>query len=327
MESERKLEKRLGVGRQRIREVINELEAEGLLVKYGGKGTFITPVVKSSYINLICSPTIKFNDPFYNRLLMETTNYCAKHAVVIVPITMETLESGRPDYPIIMIGKFIDEDIDLIHEQYSNLISLESYPDHEDLIQIYFDHKKIGYYASKSLQNYGHKKVIHLTGPDKYASSHYRKMGFLEGAQKYGLETLVIETKMNFNGGYQKAAQVIDLVQKENFTAVFAANDWMAIGLVQALKERNVRVPEKVSVLGVDDIPLASQFSPALTTFSLDARILIIECFSLIESMNKMESLGEHDNRLAGNYGKRLVLQPLLISRDTLTVPYGQVGQ
>ena len=82
LESERKLERRLMVGRQRIREVINQLVSEGLLIKYEGKGTYVTPIVKNKYINLICSPSIKLNDPFYNRMLMELTGYSDRKSVV-----------------------------------------------------------------------------------------------------------------------------------------------------------------------------------------------------------------------------------------------------
>jgi len=57
----------------RIGEVINQLVSEGLLVKYEGKGTYVAPIVRNKYINLICSPTTKRNDPFYNRMLMELT--------------------------------------------------------------------------------------------------------------------------------------------------------------------------------------------------------------------------------------------------------------
>lgn len=88
LESERKLEQRLQVGRQRIREVINQLVSEGLLVKYEGKGTYVAPIVRNKYINLICSPTIKRNDPFYNRMLMELTTYAAKNSVNMIPLAM-----------------------------------------------------------------------------------------------------------------------------------------------------------------------------------------------------------------------------------------------
>lgn len=148
LESERKLEQRLNVGRQRIREVISQLVSEGLLIKYEGKGTYIAPVVRNKHINLLSSPTIKPNDPFYNRMLMELTGYAAKNSVNMIPLTMETLQNGNMVEPILMIGRFREEDIEKIKKIYSRIISFENYPEHDDFAQIYFDHFKIGINAA-----------------------------------------------------------------------------------------------------------------------------------------------------------------------------------
>lgn len=315
LDSERKLEQRLMVGRQRIREVINQLVSEGLLIKYEGKGTYIAPVVKNSYINLICSPGIKPNDPFYNRMLMELTSYAAKNSVNMIPLTLETLENGDEISPVLMIGKFEEESLQRIKEIYPRIISFENYPDHDDFAQIYFDHFKIGINATKVLSGYGHKKVIHITGSGTYASVLYRKNGFIRGTRKNGIEYVILESKMNFRGGYALADRVAELVTKQGFTAVFAANDWMAVGLIQALRSKGIDVPEQVSVLSVDNIPLASQFAPALTTYSLDANMMIAECFSLMETGEAAMENGLIDER---KFHKRVILQPVLITRDTL---------
>lgn len=314
LESERKLEQRLQVGRQRIREVIGQLVSEGLLIKYEGKGTYIAPIVRNKYINLICSPTIKMNDPFYNRMLMELTTYAAKNSVNMIPLTVESLENGDAASPILIIGKFEEEQLQRIREDYLRVISFENYPDHDDFIQIYFDHFKIGINAARVLSGYGHKKVIHITGPDRYASALYRKNGFIRGARKNGIEYEVLESKMNFRGGCALVEQVSRLVKTGKFTAVFAANDWMAIGLIQGLRAEGIDVPEQVSVLSVDNIPLAGQFSPALTTYSLDANILIAECFSLIEEMERETQTCCMERKM----NRRIILQPVLITRDTL---------
>ncbi len=310
LESERKLEQRLNVGRQRIREVINQLVSEGLLIKYEGKGTYIAPIVKNKHVNLLSSPTIKPNDPFYNRMLMELTGYAAKNSVNMIPLTMDTLHNGDMLAPVLMIGKFEEEDIEKIKQVYSKIISFENYPNHDDFVQIYFDHFKIGINAAKVLAAYGHKKVIHITGPDRYASALYRKNGFIRGSRKNGIEHVVLESKMNFKGGFVLADQVANLVVHRQFTAVFAANDWMAIGLIQALRDKGVDVPNQLSVLSVDNIPLAGQFAPGLTTYSLDANMMIAECFSL---MDVAESCTEDIQ-----FHKRIILQPRLITRDTL---------
>lgn len=310
LESERKLEQRLQVGRQRIREVINQLVSEGLLIKYEGKGTYIAPLIRNKFINLICSPSIKLNDPFYNRMLMELTSCAAKNSVNIIPLTMDSLENGERNSPVLLIGKFEEHMLQRIKALYRHIISFENYPDHDDFAQIYFDHFKIGINATKVLAGYGHKKVIHITGPDTYASALYRKNGFIRGAGKNGLEYVILESKMNFRGGYALAEQVKELVKQQKFTAVFAANDWMAVGLIQALRAEEMAVPDQVSVLSVDNIPLAGQFAPGLTTYSLDAEMMITEGFMLMDTAE--ENGGEE------NFRRRIILQPVLITRDTL---------
>ena len=310
LESERKLEQRLNVGRQRIREVINQLVSEGILIKYEGKGTYIAPLVKNKFVNVLSSPTIKLNDPFYNRMFMELTGYAAKNSVNMIPLSMETLPNGDREAPLILIGKFDDEQIWGIKKLYKKIISFENYPDHDDFAQIYFDHFKIGINAAKVLAAYGHKKVIHITGPEQYASARYRKNGFIRGARKNGIEFTVLESKMNFRGGFILAGQVENLMNARGYTAVFAANDWMAVGLIQALRDNGVKVPEQLSVLSVDNIPLASQFAPALTTYSLDANMMIAECFALMDMSD--EETGEM------RFHKQIILQPRLITRDTL---------
>lgn len=309
IESERFLEEKIGVGRQRIREVISQLVEEGLLTKYEGKGTYISPFIKSKYVNLLCSPAIKSNDPFYNRLLMELTCYSAKNCINILPLTLESLSDASCNYPLLMIGRLEDEDLIKIQSVFPIVISFENYPEHDEFTQIYFDHFKIGMNAGKVLSSYGHKKVIHITGPEKYASACYRKNGFIRGARKQGMEYIIISEKMNFEGGFRAGIEVAELVKKKRFTAVFAANDWMAIGMIQALKTQGIEIPRDVSVLSVDNIPLANQIAPNLTTYSLDANMMIAEVFSLMDQIL--------DNNKC-SVDKRIILRPTLITRDTL---------
>lgn len=115
---------------------------------------------------------------------------------------------------------------------------------------------------------------------------------------------------MNFAGGYSLGDEVAELVSQEQYTAIFAANDWMAIGLIQALRTKGLEVPDYVSLLSVDNIPLAGQFAPALTTYSLDANMVIAECFSLMNTARTSQK--------EKHFQKRVILQPVLITRDTL---------
>ena len=311
IESERMLEQRLGVSRQRIRTVVNRLISEGLLVKQEGKGTYIAPLVKNRFLNLICSPDIKFNDPFYNNLLVELTNFAAKENVNIIPLNMETYENGAIDSPILMVGRFAEEDLCALKKVFTRMVSFENYQNHDDFSQIYFDHYRIGYNAAKVLSEYGHKKVIHLTGVNKYTSSSLRCDGFLKCARKQNMSCRVVSDRMNFQGGYNKGRLIMNLIEDQGYTAVFVVNDWMAVGLIQYMKENGLKIPEQLSVISVDNISLAGQITPGITTYSLDMKLMVAELFSLLNDL----STGDFENN---SVNKRVQLAPVLIARESL---------
>ena len=322
LDSERILEKKLGAGRQRIRAVIQQLMSEGLLVKHEGKGTYITPLVRNKYLNLICSPDIKHNDPFYNNLLVELTNFAAKESVSIGPLRLDNLKDSFPDSPTLVVGRLREEQLRRLEEAFPTLIALENYLDHDSINQIYFDHYKIGWNAVKALTEHGHQKVLHVTGPDRYASASLRRTGFVEAARKYAVESTILSGKMNFQGGYHIGETVADMLRRKEFSAVFVANDWMAVGLVQYLKEKGIRIPDDLSVIGVDNIPLASQISPSLTTFSLDVRIMVAEVFALLNTIHADD--GTTGPEMSG--GRRVLLTPVLIARESLKAYEGQIS-
>jgi LacI family transcriptional regulator len=79
--------------------------------------------------------------------------------------------------------------------------------------------------------------------------------------------SLVFEGNFSRAYGYQKAQEL--LASGVRFTSIMAATDMVAAGALQALREGGVRVPEDVSVVGYDDIPLAIDVFPSLTTVSV----------------------------------------------------------
>ena len=91
--------------------------------------------------------------------------------------------------------------------------------------------------------------------------------GYREGMKRAGLRydpTLVVEGQFSYESGYAAANRLLD--QKSPPTAIFAANDDMAAGAICAICERGLSVPQDVSVCGFDDVPIARQVYPSLTT-------------------------------------------------------------
>lgn len=118
--------------------------------------------------------------------------------------------------------------------------------------------------ATEHLLDLGHATVHHLAGPQRWYSARDRIDGWRAALEQRGApEPAVVEGDWSADSGYAVGRQ---LAADDTVTAVFAANDDMAIGLIRALREAGRRVPEDVSVVGFDDIPVADHVNPRLTT-------------------------------------------------------------
>lgn len=127
------------------------------------------------------------------------------------------------------------------------------------------DNFKGGYEAAKHLIDLGHTRIAHIAGPEVFLSSVERERGFRTALQEAGLEPFAVErSPFEISSGYAIAKRWIE--EDRLPTAVFAADDNIALGVVDAMKNEGIRVPERLSVVGFDDQMLASQFTPRLTT-------------------------------------------------------------
>ena len=128
------------------------------------------------------------------------------------------------------------------------------------------DNEAGGALAAEYLLRLGHRKIGHLTGPKHHGNMTERVKGFvarLEAARK-PVRPVVLYGKNNYQGGAGLARQLME--QCPDVTAVFAGSDVMAFGAIRALMEAGRRIPEDVSVMGFDDVELASIVHPPLTT-------------------------------------------------------------
>ncbi|MET7480152.1 LacI family DNA-binding transcriptional regulator [Streptomyces sp. NPDC005648] len=118
--------------------------------------------------------------------------------------------------------------------------------------------------ATEYLLELGHETVHHLAGPQRWYAARDRLEGWRSTLAAYGRRIPpVVEGDWSASAGYAAGRE---LAADGELTAVFAANDDMAIGLIRALAEAGRRVPEDVSVVGFDDIPVAPYVTPPLTT-------------------------------------------------------------
>ncbi|MFF0490788.1 LacI family DNA-binding transcriptional regulator [Nocardia sp. NPDC004068] len=122
--------------------------------------------------------------------------------------------------------------------------------------------------AVRHLLDLGHETVWHLAGPEGWWEARDRREGWRRTLTAAGAPVPEpVFGDWSARSGYE-AGRV--LAENPDVTAVFAANDQMALGLLRAYAERGIAVPDRVSVVGFDDIPEAAYLSPPLTTVRQD---------------------------------------------------------
>ncbi|MCX7520823.1 LacI family DNA-binding transcriptional regulator [Microbacterium sp. STN6] len=123
--------------------------------------------------------------------------------------------------------------------------------------------------ATRHLIELGHRRIAHIRGRGDLASAQLREEGYRQSLAEAGI---AFDPELVRDGGY-KAALTSDaarelLTRADRPTAVFAANDMSALGVLKVAAELGLRVPEDLSVIGFDDIPEAASATPPLTTMA-----------------------------------------------------------
>ncbi|MFF4584158.1 LacI family DNA-binding transcriptional regulator [Streptomyces sp. NPDC001388] len=116
----------------------------------------------------------------------------------------------------------------------------------------------------------GHRRVWHLAGPEDWQEAADRAAGWRATLEAAGVEPpMLLRGDWSPLSGYRAGQELAGWVGR-GLTAVFVANDQMALGVLRALREAGVRTPQDVAVVGFDDIPESEFFAPPLTTVRQD---------------------------------------------------------
>lgn len=117
------------------------------------------------------------------------------------------------------------------------------------------------------LVSLGHRRIAHILGDPKHGAGVWRLAGYRDGLERAGLKenpAYMVQGQFSFESGVAAARQLLRLKQRP--TAVFAADDDMAVGAIWAAAEAGVSVPGEMSICGFDDTTIATQVWPLLTT-------------------------------------------------------------
>jgi LacI family transcriptional regulator len=121
----------------------------------------------------------------------------------------------------------------------------------------------------------GHRRIALVNGPSEVSTAYDRRRGYLEALRTHALEPqpeLIIEGYYKRDSGYQAARQLLALPPAQRPTAIFAGNNFLSVGVIEALREAQLVVPQDIAVVSFDDIELASALYPFLTVVAQPAR-------------------------------------------------------
>ncbi len=162
------------------------------------------------------------------------------------PYKTKKLEKLAKEYNIVLIDQYSSDD-----------------DEKKEMKLVNSDNFNGGYQATKLLIDKGHKKILHIAG-DKRLSAIEREKGYIQA-----MEDNSIEKKEIIYGKYREDVAYREMkkfLKKEVPTGIFVANDIMSLGVIKALNEKNLKIPEDVSIIGFDNLKLSQWGSVNLTT-------------------------------------------------------------
>jgi LacI family transcriptional regulator len=142
------------------------------------------------------------------------------------------------------------------------------------------DNVAVGALAGQHLVGLGHRDVVVASGSDQLTTIADRLTGICSAFQKVGVQPIVLQEAFSLSGGARIASRIGDPDVRP--TAILALSDLMAIGVLQELRRQGLRVPDDISVMGIDDITVAQSLAPALTTVAVPLNEMGEIAFSMV---------------------------------------------
>jgi LacI family transcriptional regulator len=178
------------------------------------------------------------------------------------------IEHARPD-GIILAAPLsnMPRIVRAIEETGTRFVLLSPGEDKDGQLSVSTSDREISAEMTRYLASLGHQHIAFIKGHASHKAVANRYLGYLDGLEQSGLTfapSLVTAGDNSFGSGEECGTRLFRLEQRP--TAIFAANDDMAAGVIRAADRLNIRIPEQLSVAGFDDIALARLVHPALTT-------------------------------------------------------------
>lgn len=232
------------------------------------------------------------SEPFYTRIFIGTELQARDDQYYVllttIPKTFTKFEPPprfileRNIEGTILAGKIPQDLMDCLEEYKLPLVFVDYYPTNGKYSVVMSDNIAGGFQATQHLIDCGHSHIAYLYSDQQHPSINERFQGYKMALEKANLVSLPISNDgaTDRKGGYNAARKLI--AKAKDVTAIFACNDAMAIGALQFLKEKGMKVPKDMSIVGFDDVEADLSLDPPLTTIRVQKEEMGIQAMRLL---------------------------------------------
>ncbi|MDD5599453.1 MAG: GntR family transcriptional regulator [Victivallaceae bacterium] len=310
--SENEISRKYNISRRSSRKALDNLVKKGLLYRMAGKGTFVADVKNTPGSLNLCQYTFAFivpdiDDIFISEIckgLQEAAN--ASRCNLIIQSSNGDIEKENINIEyalqqhvngVIIFPNWGKANIDVIYrlkEEKIPFVLIDRYFKDFDTDYVVVDNRRGAFEMTSYLIRLGHRKIGHLYGTEGSANDE-RLEGYRDALAAAGIVYRTdyvkkIDMEMRLNGedrfepdrqgGYENMRKLLAL--EEPTTAVFAGNDYQAIGAMQAIKDAGLKVPDDVSVAGFDDLKFSPLLETPLTTVRQPKKEIGLKAFNIL---------------------------------------------
>ncbi len=274
---ERTLAKEFGYSYMTIRKAVDNLVAEGVLYKLPTKGTYVadrkTGKKKTKIIGYFLDNSIVagLTSPYYSLIFDSLEKQATKHGYSLIYFsdagdTSSLKHLNNVDGVIISCFPRIEN---IVHDinQHVPVVVMDNSSSDTTIPSIVIDNFNAVSGSVDYLCSLGHKQIGFMTGLDDSDVGKNRYAGYQSGLSNHAIKLnkkLVFRGDYSFESGSSGADYFLSL--KSRPTAIICANDAMAIAMIREATQRGLSVPDDISIIGFDDISVASHITPPLST-------------------------------------------------------------
>ncbi|RMQ43199.1 LacI transcriptional regulator [Pseudomonas cichorii] len=216
-------------------------------------------------------------NPYFAELARGIEDHCERNGFCVILCNSDDNPEKQRNYLRVLLEKRVDGlivssvggDVSIaggLAEVRTPMVIVDRELEGIDADMVRIDHEQGAYLATRHLLDLGHEHIACIGGPLNTVVTEMRFVGYRRAMHEAGIEVQpdwMLHSEFSSVAGYESAVALLD---SQPPTAIFAGNDVMAIGVLRAAAERNIRVPRDLSVIGFDDIQMSRYVYPALTT-------------------------------------------------------------